>query len=192
MRDVPEEARADAQRLVSLEAEVVRRARSALSRRHGGLRMRYHGNLHLGQLLHTGRDFVIIMSEGEAGRSLADRRTKRSPLRDVAALLRSLHYAAAWASAPAGGTVRPEDVPLLEPWARYWRSWASAAVLRSYDAACAGAPFHVESADDLREALALYLLEKALSELAFELELRPDWARIPVQAILELVETPAP
>ena len=192
MRDVPEDTRADAQRLISLEADLVRRARAALSRRHGGARMRYHGNLHLGQLLHTGRDFVIIMSEGESARSLADRRTKRSPLRDVAALMRSLHYAAAHASGPASGTVRREDAPLLEPWARYWRSWVSAAVLRRYDAACAGAAFHVANPDDLRDVLGLYLLEKALYEASFELDLRPDWVRIPVQAILELLETPAP
>ena len=121
LRDVPEDARADAQRLAAMEGEVVRQVRAILSRRHGGMRMRYHGNLHLGQLLHTGRDFVIIMSEGEAGRSLADRRTRRSPLRDVAALLRSLHYASAHASRPEGGEVRREDLPLLEPWVRHWR-----------------------------------------------------------------------
>jgi maltose alpha-D-glucosyltransferase/alpha-amylase len=192
VRDLPEEARADAQRLAGLDAELVRRARAVLSRRLGGARMRYHGNLHLGQLLHTGRDFVIIMSEGEAARSLADRRTTRSPLRDVAALLRSLDSAAARAARPEGGTVRREDLPALEPWARYWRNWVSAAVLRRYEAACAGSVFHPPAAEDRRDALGVYLVEKALYELAFELELRLDWAHIPIRAILELVDSTAP
>jgi maltose alpha-D-glucosyltransferase/alpha-amylase len=191
LREVPEEARADAQRLAAMEGEVVRQVRAILSRRHGGARMRYHGNLHLGQLLHTGRDFVIIMSEGEAGRSLADRRTRRSPLRDLAALLRSIHYAAAHASRPEGGAVRREDLPLLEPWVRQWRSWASAAVLRRYDHACQGTVFHPSSAEELRQALWLYLLEKALSEVSLELELRPEWVGIPVRGVLELMEAPA-
>jgi maltose alpha-D-glucosyltransferase/alpha-amylase len=190
LRDVPDEARAEAQRLAGLEAEIVRQVRAILSRRFQGARMRYHGNLHLGQLLHTGRDFVIIMSEGEAGRSLADRRTKRSPLRDVAALLRSIHYAAAYASRPEGGTVRREDLPVLEPWVRQWRSWSSAALLRRYDEVGQGTSFHPPS-EQLRAALWLYLLEKALFEIAFELELRPDWVAIPVRGVLELMEAPA-
>jgi maltose alpha-D-glucosyltransferase/alpha-amylase len=190
LRDVPEDARADAQRLAGLEGEIVRQVRAILARRLGGARMRYHGNLHLGQLLHTGRDFVIIMSEGEAGRSLADRRTRRSPLRDVAALLRSLHYAAAHALRPGGGAVRREDLPLLEPWVRCWRSWASAAVLRRYDQACQGEGFHARSPEELRRALWLYMMEKALSEVVHELDLRPEWAGIPVRGVLELMEAP--
>jgi maltose alpha-D-glucosyltransferase/alpha-amylase len=190
LRDVPEDARPEAQRLAGMEAEIGRQVRAILSRRHGGARMRYHGNLHLGQLLHTGRDFAIIMSEGEAGRSLADRRTRRSPLRDVAALLRSLHYASAHGSRPEGGAVRREDLPVLEPWVRQWRSWASAMVLRRYDEACQGAVFHPRSPEQLRDALWLYLLEKALFEIAFELEQRPDWAGIPVRGVLELMDAP--
>ena len=186
---VPEDARAAAAHLVEIEEEVVRRARAAFARRTGAARMRYHGNLHLGQVLYTGRDFVILMSEGEAVRSLADRRTKRSPLRDVAALLRSLHYASAHA-AVSGGSVRREDVPALEPWAGYWRSWVSAAYLRGYLESSPGSVFHPDDRQQLREALDGYLLEKALQELSLELSLRPDWIRIPLRGILQLVEGP--
>jgi maltose alpha-D-glucosyltransferase/alpha-amylase len=191
LRDLPEDLRADAQRLAGLEAEIVRRARAALSRRYTGARMRFHGNLHLGQLLYTGRDFVILISEGDATRSLADRRIKRSPLRDVAALLRSFHYVSAHATGRSGGAVRPEDVPVLDPWVRYWRSWVSAAFVRGYQQASAGAAFLPRTPEELRDALNVYLLEKALHELAHELELRPDWVPIPLRGILELVDTAA-
>jgi maltose alpha-D-glucosyltransferase/alpha-amylase len=193
LRDVPEELRPEAQRLLALEGEIVRRTKATFARRFTGARMRFHGNLHLGQLLHTGRDFTIIMSEGDATRSLADRRTKRSPLRDVAALLRSFHYVSAHATGPGGGAVRPEDVPLLDPWVRFWRAWVSAAFVRAYVQKSAGAAFHPRTPEELRDALTAYLLEKALHELAHELEQRPDWLHIPLRGILELVEaSPAP
>ncbi|HET7746946.1 MAG TPA: maltose alpha-D-glucosyltransferase, partial [Vicinamibacteria bacterium] len=189
LKDIPEAARPDAQKVLGLEGEIVRRTRAAFSRRLSGLRTRYHGNLHLGQVLYTGRDFVILMSEGEAVRSLADRRIKRSPLRDVAALLRSWHYASAhmFAVGVSVGSVRREDLPTVQPWARYWRTWVAAAFLRRYlDTAAAGA--FLPRPEDLRDMLTAYLLEKALYELASELETRPDWARIPLLGILELVE----
>jgi maltose alpha-D-glucosyltransferase/alpha-amylase len=191
LRDLPEDLRPEGQRLLGLEGEIVRRTKATFARRFSGARMRYHGNLHLGQLLYTGRDFVIIMSEGDAARSLADRRIKRSPLRDVAALLRSFHYVSAHATGPGGGAVRPEDVPVLDPWVRYWRTWVSVGFLRGYLHGSAGAPFHPRTHEELRDSLTAYLVEKALYELAYELEMRPDWVHIPLRGVLELVDTPA-
>ena len=188
-RTLPEEARGDAQKLLQLEAELIRKARLALQRRFTGMRTRYHGMLHLGQVLYTGKDFVILMSEGEFVRSAADRRVKRSPLRDVASMLRSLHYAAAHEFSTGGSTasVRREDLPALEPWARFWRTWVSVAFLQRYLATAAGARFLPKSADELGAALDAYMLEKALYELGFELDSRPEWARIPILGILELL-----
>ena len=188
-RTLPEDARGDAQKLLQLEAEIIKKARVSLQRRFTGMRTRHHGNLHLGQVLYTGKDFVILMSEGDAVRSAADRRVKRSPLRDVASMLRSFHYAAAHEFATGGSTasVRREDLPALEPWARYWRTWVSVAFLRGYLATAAGARFVPKSTDELRAALDAYMLEKALYELGSELDSRPDWARIPILGILELM-----
>ena len=104
-------------------------------------------------------------------------------------MLRSLHYASAHA-AVSGGSVRREDVPALEPWAGYWRSWVSAAYLRGYLESSPGSVFHPDDRQQLRDALDGYLLEKALQELSLELSLRPDWIRIPLRGILQLVEGP--
>ena len=176
-RTLPEEARGDAQKLLQLEAEVVKKTRLLLQRRFTGTRTRHHGMLHLGQVLYTGKDFVLLMSEGDAVRSAADRRVKRSPLRDVASMLRSLHYAAAHEFSTGGSTasVRREELPALEPWAQ------------GYLATAGGARFVPKSADELRASLDAYMLEKALHELVAELDSRPDWARIPILGILELI-----
>ena len=115
------------------------------------------------------------MSEGESVRSAADRRVKRSPLRDVASMLRSLHYAAAHEFATGGSTasVRREDLPALEPWARFWRTWVSVAFLQGYLATAGGARFVPKSTEELAAALDAYQLEKALYELVFELDVAP-------------------
>jgi len=189
VRTLPEDARADAHRLLQLEAEVIKKARVTLSGRFTGVRTRYHGMLHLGQVLYTGKDFVILTSEGESVRSAADRRVKRSPLRDVASMLRSLHYASAHEFSTGGTTssVRPEDLPALQPWARFWRTWVSVAYLQGYLGAADGARFVPKSTEELGAALDAYVLEKALHELGSELDARPAWARIPILGILELV-----
>ena len=190
LRRLPDEAKGDAQRLLGMEVELLRRLRLLFEKRMTVTRLRYHGSFHLGQVLYTGRDFVIVFSEGESFRSLSDRRIKRGVLRDVASMVRSIHYAAAhvFSTNASSGSVRKEDLPALEPWARYWRAWASAAFLKRYLETAAGASFVPKSEDDLRTALTGCLLEKALYELGFELESRPDWVRIPLLAILELVD----
>ena len=102
----------------------------------GGQRIRVHGDLHLGQVLYTGRDFVILDFEGEPARPLSERRLKRSPLRDVAGMLRSFDYAAraAIAEMVARGTVRSQEraEELLAGRAAEWVAWVSAAFLRGY------------------------------------------------------------
>src|SRR5689334_25265550 len=82
-------------------------------------RIRIHGDYHLGQVLHTGKDFVIVDFEGEPARSLGERRMKRSALRDVAGMMRSFHYAA-YASLWKQSSMRSEDIALLETWASAW------------------------------------------------------------------------
>jgi maltose alpha-D-glucosyltransferase/alpha-amylase len=188
LRALPADARPDAQRLADMEADIIRKLRAALTKKLSAVRTRYHGSFHLGQVLYTGKDFVLLMSEGEAARSAADRRVKRSPLRDVASMLRSLHYASAHEFYTGGTTssVRREDLPALEPWARFWRTWVSAAFLQRYLATAAGAPFLPPPAE-LTAILDAYQIEKALYEIGFELDARPDWVRIPILGILELM-----
>src|SRR6185436_13983694 len=131
--DLDEPARAAAQRLLALEAEIMRRFRSELQRRIGAQRIRCHGDYRLQRLLYTGRDFILADFEGDPARPLSERRIKRSPLRDVASMVRSFHHAATQALAGRVGAagVRAEDLPVLEPWARSWKTWVSAAFLQS-------------------------------------------------------------
>jgi maltose alpha-D-glucosyltransferase/alpha-amylase len=137
---------------------------------------RVHGDYHLGQLLWTGGDYVVLDFEGEPTRPLAERRAKFSPLRDVAGMLRSYHYAAY-----AGLFDRPGDFARLEPRARAWLRQVSAAFLDAYRAA---AP----SLDQFAVLLDRYMLGKAFFELNYELNNRPDWVRIPLQGVLELID----
>ncbi len=153
-------------------------------------RTRVHGDYHLGQVLRADDDFVILDFEGEPARSLAQRVAKQSPLKDVVGMLRSFDYAA-FAALFAFAGDRPGVFDRLAPWARSWRTWASAAFLREYLAAAAGAPFLPADRGHVARLLDALTLDKALYELLYELNNRPDWVRIPLQGIVALID-PAP
>ena len=192
LRTLPETVREEARQVLDHQEKILKRFRSILDRKITAMRIRVHGDYHLGQVLFTGKDFVIIDFEGEPAHTLSARRIKRSPLRDVAGMLRSFHYAA---NAPligkTGGSVfRPEDVLRLEPWARCWHLWVSAAFLKAYLGSAAQASFLPRSREELSSLLSGYLLEKSIYELGYELNNRPDWVKLPLRGILALLETP--
>ncbi len=190
-KTLPEGAAADAAAVVDHEAALLARAAAVKDGRIRALRIRGHGDYHLGQVLWTGRDFVIIDFEGEPARSLSERRLKRSPLRDVAGMLRSYDYAA-WAGLfdhASRYQVRPgtEAMVRLVEGARFWNGWTAAAFLGSYlEVADAGSllPEGRGASEVLLEAL---LLEKAAYEVGYELDNRPDWVGIPLRGILDLL-----
>jgi maltose alpha-D-glucosyltransferase / alpha-amylase len=147
-------------------------------------RIRCHGDLHLGQVLYTGTDFVIIDFEGEPERPVSERRIKASPLRDVAGMLRSFHYAAHAALRGQSPSLIMQHAPLpIELWANYWSAWVSAEFLRGYLAAAQPGGFLPKDPKQLNTLLAAYLLEKAFYEVRYELNNRPDWVNIPLEAI---------
>ena len=189
LRHLPDEAQKQAQRVLDSDEAILKRFRAVIDLRVKGSRIRCHGDYHLGQVLYTGKDFVIIDFEGEPARPLSERRIKRSPFRDVAGLLRSFHYAAYFTlfARDSGGPVRPEDIATLEPWARIWYIWVSATFLKAYLDSTSGVPFLPEARDELEVMLDASLLEKAIYELNYELNNRPDWVRIPLQGILDLL-----
>jgi maltose alpha-D-glucosyltransferase/alpha-amylase len=152
----------------------------------GALKTRFHGDYHLAQVLLTKNDFVIIDFEGEPGRTFAERRVKQSPLRDVAGMLRSFSYARL--SALRSSAVNDEEVDTLAPFAMAWEDQARAAFLSAYAQATQGAGLHagLKAGQGL---LGLFELEKALYELRYELNNRPDWVRIPLQGILGILRT---
>jgi maltose alpha-D-glucosyltransferase/alpha-amylase len=144
-----------------------------------------HGDYHLGQVLYTGHDFVIIDFEGEPTRTLYERRLKRLAMRDVAGMLRSFSYASQ--AALRTQQIPAERLPALHGWARFWVDCVSAAFLKSYLAVAGTESWVPQSQEDLELQLTTMLLEKALYELRYELNTRPDWVRIPLRGILDLV-----
>jgi maltose alpha-D-glucosyltransferase/alpha-amylase len=148
------------------------------------VKIRCHGDYHLGQVLWQENDFVILDFEGEPGRSLAERRAKQSPLKDVAGMIRSFDYAASSElfSLTRGGR---ESFDRLEPWTKIWRTWTSAGFLREYRQTAAS--LLPEEPKALYRLLDFFMLEKLVFELRYEMNYRPDWIRIPLLGILQLI-----
>jgi maltose alpha-D-glucosyltransferase/alpha-amylase len=181
----------DALKVLDLQNEVLNRFRTLLSRKISTYRTRIHGDFHLGQVLYTGKDYFIIDFEGEPARPLTERRIKRSPVRDVAGMLRSFHYAAYTSLFGHLGSamIRPEDLAAMEPRARAWNVWISSTFLNSYLSYAQPGGFLPANRDELNILLNVYLLEKALYELGYELNNRPDWIRIPLAGIVQLLQS---
>jgi len=175
--------------VLAAEDRLLERFHRLTSRKLAAERIRTHGDYHLGQVLYTGRDFVILDFEGEPARSLSERRLKRSPMRDVAGMIRSFQYAAyvALVEEAAAGMAPPEALPALEGWALYWEQWVSATFLQAYLQRARGAGFLPPSPEEREILLDCYLLEKAIYELGYELNNRPDWVRTPLQGIRQIL-----
>jgi maltose alpha-D-glucosyltransferase/alpha-amylase len=187
---LPEELQADAERLAARQDEVLGRFRSVLDRKLTALRTRVHGDYHLGQVLRSGADFVIIDFEGEPAVPLSTRRLKRCPLRDTAGMIRSFHYAAHHGlhALEERGAVRPEERAELLPWAHHWYQWVSAAFLQGYLEAASEGTFVPRDGKDVEGLLTVFLLGKAMYELSYELNNRPRWVYLPLAGIRELLE----
>ena len=150
-----------------------------------GMRIRVHGDYHLGQVLRTEEDFVILDFEGEPARSIAERRAKQSPLKDVAGMLRSFSYAA-YAALFAFTLHAPGDFAPLEGWADTWRHWAAAAFLDGYRQSMDASEL-IPSGRAYDVLLRAFMIDKALYELGYELNNRPEWLRIPLIGVSKLI-----
>ena len=184
-----EDVRHDVQDVLDLEKDILERFCPIRDRKITAGRIRCHGDYHLGRLLFTGKDFVITGFEGGAARPLTERRLKCSPLRDVAGMLRSLHYAVYYAllAHEARGFAGAQHSDYLEYCADYWYSWVCTVYLKSYLETAAPGNFLPEAKEDLRVLLDAYMLEKAIHELAYEFNNRPDWLKIPIQGIRQMI-----
>jgi len=182
---LPADAREEARKVLDLESRIAYILKSFLARRLNTTRIRVHGDYHLGQVLYTGHDFVIIDFEGEPTRTLYERRLKRLAMRDVAGMLRSFSYASQ--AALRSQEITAAKLPSLQSWARFWVDSVSAVFLKSYLATAGSASWVPQNQEDLELQLTTMLLEKALYELRYEMNLRPDWVRIPLRGILDLV-----
>jgi maltose alpha-D-glucosyltransferase/alpha-amylase len=183
---LPPHEREQAQQLLTQEGELNDAYHAILESDFDAERTRIHGDYHLGQVLYTGSDFVIIDFEGEPMRSMKERRVKQSPLRDVAGMLRSFDYAGNTGLARANAS--GEDRNLLVRFARTWVAWVSAAFLSAYFETAKQARFMPADRQLTATLLDVFLLDKAIYELGYELNNRPTWVGIPISGILGILE----
>ena len=159
---LPEAFQVEAKEVLAAEQKILAQEQRILDQRSAATKIRIHGDYHLGQVLYTGKDFVILDFEGEPARPLSERKLKRSALRDVAGMMRSFQYAAY--SALWQPAMRPEDIPFLERWADLWyRQMGSVFAKLSHDQ---GASLSRGSRSQV--LLEAYLLDKAVYEVGYE------------------------
>ncbi len=187
---LPPDTQQLAQTVLNRQEQIMESFRSVLNLKITAMRTRCHGDYHLGQVLYTGKDFIIIDFEGEPARPISERRMKRSPLRDVAGMLQSFNYAVTLAlrKEVESGIIRSESIPVMQQWAQFWFASVSAAFFNTYRATATNSTFLPKSQQELQVLLDAYLLEKAVYELGYELNNRPDWTEVPLQRILQLLE----
>lgn len=177
----PEELREDLKETILLEPKIIVLCRKILAKKIKAKKIRIHGDYHLGQVLYTGNDFYIIDFEGEPARPLGERRLKRSPLKDVAGMLRSFHYAA---FSPLIQEKVAGEMEELEHWAKLWTYYISKIFLNAYLEHVGSSSLIPEDQSETESLLSLYLLEKAVYEIGYEINNRPDWLAIPLKGIL--------
>jgi len=179
------DAAPDAAKILSLGSKLLAATDALLREPASGQMIRIHGDFHLGQVLRANDDFVLLDFEGEPARSLAERRKKQCPLKDVAGMLRSFSYAA-WAALEQHTVLHPDTQSALLPQLRVWQDAVSARFLSDYHATIATRPNLLPDPPLAQSLLSAYLLEKACYELLYELNNRPTWVRIPMAGILAL------
>ncbi|MDQ6621518.1 MAG: maltose alpha-D-glucosyltransferase, partial [Pseudomonadota bacterium] len=175
--------RAQAEEVLARRADIAMRLAAACEEADGTVRMRIHGDYHLGQVLLVENDFIIADFEGEPARTLVERRRKHSPLKDVAGMLRSFDYAMHMALDRAA-TPHIEHAQELAPLAQQWQRAAAEAFLNEYRSAVASAGLFPNWAS-AQSLLEFFMLEKSMYELAYEVENRPAWVSIPLRGIVQ-------
>jgi maltose alpha-D-glucosyltransferase/alpha-amylase len=187
LKTLPADIRDKLIELLDREREILDQFREIYRKKLSATKIRIHGDYHLGQVLFTGNDFVIIDFEGEPARPLSERRLKRSPLRDVAGMIRSFHYAVF--NSLFKYLLRDKKfIEGIKPWAEVWYKLVAGIFLKSYIDTARNAPFIPNNDEELDTMLRAFLLEKAVYELGYELNNRPSWLIIPIEGINNLLE----
>ena len=182
LRKLPDDVRHEAEDVLGMKDEILETFKRIYQRKFDVVKIRIHGDYHLGQVLSTGRDFIILDFEGEPARSYSERRLKRSPLRDVAGMIRSFHYAA-YSGLFLNDQLHKDDMKKLLPFAEQWYHYMSGFFVQAYLETVGGSDFIPRDKEDLDILLQTYILEKAIYELGYELNSRPDWVVIPLRGI---------
>lgn len=184
MSRLPADTQEVARKVLALEDKILEAFSEVYQVKINAGKIRIHGDYHLGQVLFTGRDFVIIDFEGEPGLSFSERRLKKSAWKDVAGMMRSIHYAA-FGKILLNENYRDRDLEFLEVWADQWQHYVSRFYLGAYmDRAGMGTVL----AQEYEVLIRTFLIEKAIYELGYELNGRPDWTIIPLRGIYYLMK----
>jgi maltose alpha-D-glucosyltransferase/alpha-amylase len=186
LQRLPDNVQRRATQVLATEKEIIACLHKITNRRISAMKCRIHGDFNLGQALFTGKDFVFIDFEGEPAHSLSERRLKRSPLRDVAGMIHSFHYAT-MTTLVNHGTTHPDDIPLLEPWLEAWYIYVSGSYLKAYLHTMKNSPLVPANRTDLETLLYCFLIDKAVHELGHEMNNRPEWVDLPLRGIETLL-----
>lgn len=173
--------------MLSKKEDVLTMLKRIYSKKMDAIKIRIHGNYHLGQVLHTGRDVAITDFGGDPYKSYSERRLKRSPLRDATAMMRSFYYVA-YEGMFKNNHIPKDKVDILIPYARLWAHYVSGFFMKAYLDRVKDSSFIPSSHTDLEMMLQTYLLEKAVSDLNFELKHRPEWVIVPLKTIQAILK----
>lgn len=185
------EVRQEAEDVLHMKEEILTELKKIYSRKIDTAKIRIHGDYHLGQVLFTGKDFIILDFEGEPARSYSERRLKRSALRDVAGMLRSFHYAA-YGSLYLDNQIRKEDIGKLLPFVEQWYHYMSGFFMKAYLETMHDSPVVPQKKEDLEVLLQTFLLQKAIYELNYEVNNRPSWVMVPLSGIKSIMNKTEP
>ncbi|MBN1332698.1 MAG: maltose alpha-D-glucosyltransferase [Synergistales bacterium] len=188
LQEIPSESREEAAVLLEKEDIILSTMGRIANKKIDTLKIRIHGDFHLGQVLFTGKDFIMIDFEGETGRNLSERRIKRSPFRDVAGMLRSFHNALETVALKRFA-FRHDELRVLFPWMDLWYFAIGSQYLGAYLDTIKSSPLLPRSSEDLEILLECYVLEKGLFELFHELNNGMACPEIPIRGILALLES---
>jgi maltose alpha-D-glucosyltransferase/alpha-amylase len=187
LKTLNNEDRINAEYIIKHKNELLVYMKKIYSKKIRTKKIRNHGDYHLGQVLFTGKDFIIIDFEGEPARAYSERRLKRSPLRDVAGMLRSFHYAShnALNKMQSIGETEAEN---LEYWADLWYHYMGMIFMEAYMEKMINTGLIPVSEEELSIILPVFLIEKAVYELNYELNNRPEWVNIPIRGIQYIID----
>jgi len=190
LRSLPQEVVPLAERALSSEGNLITLLKEIYARPLDSVRTRIHGNLHLGQVLHTGKDFLFIDFEGEPHRPYGERRLRRAPLGDVAGMLRSLEHVshAALLREQQKQSVTSEKQLDLASWSRYWREWIATIYFHAYRTRLAGTKIIPPNDAGVRALLNALLIENAFTELRVQIESPNPCLGLPLTSILAVLE----
>jgi maltose alpha-D-glucosyltransferase/alpha-amylase len=187
MPDIRQEIKDELQSVLNNRDAVLALMKRIYNKKLDAVKMRIHGNYHLGQVLLTGKDVAITDFGGDAFKTYSERRLKKSPLRDVATMLRSFYYVA-YEGIFQNSQVPEEETGRLVPYARLWAHYVGGFFMEAYLEGVQDTLFIPEEKEDLRMMLQIFLLEKALSDLNYEKQHRPEWIVVPLRMVLSIIK----